>query len=304
MTGQPPYTPFENDKVEWLPPDSETAAPALAPRAEEELAQRRPTLVLFLAGRDGSSCCAANYERFVFRDRRVLELAQQFVTVRTDRSSLQPDELKRWGLTPERPAIVVSDGDGIVRARFDACTNSKDVADALEVVLKASAQKVRVGEQLAAAFAELDELLAKRAWRAAGTALRKLIRTTRNGPVAGVPRAERMLAALGRTGDELFAAALAQPAPEERYRQLMELRHEFWDFDVVERIRLEITGLVEGEATRGPVREYQARCLLEEGEAKLAKGERGVGRALLLKVGREFPGTQAAARAQELLAQR
>jgi hypothetical protein len=173
----------------------------------------------------------------------------------------------------------------------------------MEAVLKAAAGKAKVARDMTEAFAEVDELLRQKAWREAGVALRKLARV-KNGPVAGVPRAERLLAAIAKTGEEELAAALALSTCEQRYTRLMELRHLFWDFPAVERIRVELAALVEGEATKDAIREHQARTLLEEGLATIAKGQKQLGRSVLLKVGRDFPGTKAAARAQELLAEK
>lgn len=275
----------------------------MARRPEDLLDQRSPGLLLFLAGGDSQSCCAKNYERFIFRDKKVLDLAKRFTTVRVDRSGLSQEDLNRWELKREKPAILLLDGDGLVRARFDACTSASDVAEAMVAVLKAAAAKAKVAQDMTEAFAEVDELMKAKAWREAGVALRKLARL-KGGPVAGVPRAERLLAAIARTGEEELTAALALPTCEARYTRLLELRHIFWDFPAVERIRLELTALVEGEATKDAIREHQARTLLEEGLATIAKGQRQLGRSILLKVGRDFPGTKAAARAQELLAEK
>ena len=54
---------------------SEVSGPVLAANPGENLEPRKPSILLFLSGQDGGNCCASNYERFVFRDQKVVKRA-------------------------------------------------------------------------------------------------------------------------------------------------------------------------------------------------------------------------------------
>jgi hypothetical protein len=269
-------------------------------RPQDDLGQKTPGLFLLLSGQDTNNCCAANYERFVFRDRRVLELARSFVTMRLDRTGAPEELLQRLGSRREKPAIVLTDGDGLVRARFDACTSAKDVIEAMQVVLRVSAQKVRVAEKARELFKETATALERDGFRDAGTALRKVLRLD-DTPFACLPRAERELAAIAARGEAELEAARAIEVLTVRYDRLLYLRHEFWDFTVVDPIKADVVELEDGEATKQLIFEHRAATVLAQAEALLEAKETAKGRGLLRKLRRDFEGTAAAARAATLL---
>lgn len=300
MAGQDPYRPFENDKVTWIAPESEGAQGVAGARPSDDLAQKTPGLFLFLSGQDTTSCCAANYERFVFRDRRVLDLSRSFVTMRIDRTGAPEELLQRLGVRREKPAIVLTDGDGLVRARFDACTSAKDVVEAMQVTLRAAALKARVAERARELFKEAAVALERDGFRDAGVVLRKILRLE-DTPFAALPRAERELAAIAARGETELASARALEDLTVRYDRLLHLRHEFWDFAVVDPIKADVVELEEGETTKQLIFEHRAATLLAQAEALLEAKDTAKGRGLLRKVRRDFEGTQAAARAATLL---
>lgn len=285
----------------WLAPESETGQGVAGARPSDDLGQKTPGLFLLLSGQDAASCCAANYERFVFRDRRVLELSRSFVTLRFDRAAAPDDLLQRLGVRREKPAIVLTDGDGLVRARFDACTSAKDVVEAMQQTLRVAAQKARVAERARELFDEAAAALARDGFRDAGTALRKVLRLD-GTPFAAHPRAERELAAITARGEAELAAARALEDLTARYDRLLHLRHELWDFEpVVQPIKADLVALEEGEATRQLIFEHRAATLLAEAEALIDKDQAAKGRGVLRRLRRDFEGTRAAARATALL---
>ena len=302
MAGQDPYRPFENDRLPWRVGSSEEGRPFLLPPRDGELEFRQPAILVFVAARDATGCCAANYERFVFRDKKVVELTKQaFVAVRVDRAALGKEELEAWGLKAAQPALLVTDCEGQVAARWDACTSASTVYPALLQVLRRSRTKLKVGEAQKKALEEVAELVATGAYREARHRLQRLLRD-KDGPLAGRRRVELELQALTARGQALFAEAQGLEEPLERYARLIVLREEFWhDTALVGDLKAAVKALEEGEQTKGPVREWQAGQALAAAKAQLEKGKTSQGREALRQLQRDFPGTAAAAEATELL---
>lgn len=256
---------------------------------------------MFLAASDAGSCCAANYERFVFRDQKVLGLSGQFVTVRINRASAKADMLERFAVKKDRPALLVVDSEGVTSARFDLCTNAADVFKAMGACLKTSRKKVKVSIQMQGQFDDVKALVAQQSYRAAGSLLKK-IRRLKGGPAAGARRVDRLWGEIEATGRELYTEAKDMPVPTESYDLLLVVRHEFWFFDAVAAdARARITELESGEETAPVIKNHNGLKLVAEAEAWIAKGKAGKGRGILRKVRREFEGTEAAAKAAKLL---
>lgn len=238
----------------------------------------------------------------MFRDKKVVDLTKEaFAAVRIDRSGLSQEQLEAWKLQRGRPALLVTDGEGLVAARWDACTSAAVVHPALLEVLKRSRAKARIGEEQRQAFAEVAELVARGAYREARHRLQRVLRP-KDGPLGGKRRAERELEDLTARGRALFAEARALPSVTERYARLVGLREEFLlDEALIGELRAAIKALEEGPDTAGPVREWRAAQALEAARALLEQGKTSRGREALRQVQRDFTGTAAADQAGELL---
>ncbi|MDC3379260.1 hypothetical protein OAX78_03155 [Planctomycetota bacterium] len=299
VVGQDPYSPFENDRLQWQTDSSEGGAAVLAERSSDVIALRQPAIVLFLAGQDSANCCAANYERIVFRDRQVLRLAREFAQLRVDRTYVDDQTLARFEVTPQAPALLLLDNEGVVRGRFERCTNAAQVKDLMVLVLRASRAKARVAEDMNEQFERVAELDAG-AYRETQKQLRRVLRW-REGPERGIARANRMLADLEASAAQDLDVALNLETVADRYRELLHLRHELWNFEqLIPRVRTAVTDLEENEATCEAVRECQAQVALEAALEAL-ETRRSRGRALLIKVQRDFPDTEAARQAAAAL---
>lgn len=299
MAGQPPYKPFENDRVKWVKPSSETGKPILTARGKEDWSFRKPAVLVFLAATDGDSCCAANYERIVFRDRKVLAAAKRFVTMRLDRASLKPAVLKQFGVKKGKPAIRVTDCEGVVVAKFDLCANARDMVKAMIATLKRSKKKTKVARKMEDQFADVKKALAQPSYRQAAKLLRRLKRL-KGGPDAGYARAARLMSELTKEGDRQFKQALTL-ATVEQFDMLLNLRHEFWNFPVEKLVRRKLVKLETGEKTKDTIHAHKGNKLVAEAEALIREKKGAKGRGILRKVRRDFAGTPAAKRASELL---
>jgi hypothetical protein len=276
----------------------------LAERRDEDLNPRKPAVLLFLSSDDAGNCCAANYERFIFRDRKVLKLsAAEFVTVRLNRASVGAKLLGRFDVKRKKPALIITDGEGLIAARFDLCTSSNDVLKAMLGCLKTSRKKAKVALQMQERFEDVETFLKQRSFRAAGSLLKKILRT-KAGPKAGVRRATRIWNEIDEIGRRAYAEATETPVLTARYDLLLGLRHEFWFFTTLAKdVRAQITTLEQGEETRDTIHAHNGLKLVAEAETLIGKGRVGPGRTILRKVRREYSGTEAGKKADALLSQ-
>lgn len=299
MAGQPPYKPFENDRVKWVKPSSETGKPILSARGKEDWSFRKPAVLVFLASTDGDSCCAANYERIVFRDRKVLAAAKRFVTMRLDRAALKPAVLKRFGVKKGKPAIRVTDCEGVVVGKFDLCANARDMVKAMVATLKRSKKKTKVARKMEDHFADVKKALAQPSYREAAKLLRRLKRL-KGGPDAGYARTARLMSELTKEGDRQFKQALTMGTVDQ-FDMLLNLRHEFWNFPVEKLVRRQLVKLETDETTKDTIHAHKGNKLVAEAEALIREKKASQGRGILRKVRRDFAGTSAAKRASKLL---
>mgnify|MGYP003676031166 CR=1 FL=1 len=298
MTGRDPYKPFENTKVKWIKPKSEVGAPLLAARVAEEFTFRRPAALVFLGNADASNCCAANYERIVFMDKKVLKLTKAVLTLRIDRSTVDAETLERYGVQKNKPAIVVTDCEGEVVKLFNTCVNARDVAKAMVDSIKLSKKKRGLAKKVQGYLAKAEKLLAEPKIHEATLLFRKVL-NVKGAPAAGYERSNRVLKELHAEGQRRFDEAKEVTSPTRRFDQLIALRHDFVLYEgLIKPIRAEVVKLEEGEKTKDLIFVH--------------KGMREIGRALEIKDGKrqrtilrdvrfKWKGTAASERAAELL---
>jgi hypothetical protein len=277
------------------------SGPVLAPKGPEDLTPRKPAIMVFLSGSDGDNCCAANYERFVFRDQKVVKLAQQqFAVLRLDRKGTPKEVLERFKIDVSRPSLLVVDAHSQTYARWDTCANASDVYRAMMLCLKWSAKRVRVAAKQETMFLDAEKLLQQESYRAAGMLLNK-IKRTRGGPQAAILRADRMLGEIAAVGRERYEHAMGLASATQRYDELLHLRHEFWFFEVIDDAKRAVVALEDGAETGPVIHNHNGLKLLAEAKALIEAGKDAKGRTILRKVRKDFAGTQAASEAESLL---
>ena len=286
-----------------MPPKSESGAPLLAPQSEDTFVVRQPCVLVFLSAGDASNCCAANYERVVFMDKKVVGLTKKLTTLRLDRGAQDPKLLKRYEVKKDKPAIRVLDCEGEVVAGFDTCVNARDVYKAMLDSVKLSKLKVKLAKKVRKMLADADEELKEQDVRHCAQELRRIAKV-KGAPVCYLRRAERMLTQLGQEGARRLKEALEREKPTERFDLLMVLRHDFWDFDeLVTQIRPAIAKLEEDEKTKELIHDHKGQRQIVEALEMVKKGGAMArkGRGLLRKVRFDWKGYPAAKRAQEEL---
>lgn len=298
MTGQDPYKPFENTKVKWIAPKGEVGAPLLSARVAEEFTFRRPAALVFLGNADASNCCAANYERIVFTDQKVIKLTKTVLTLRINRATVDAKTLERYGVKKNKPAIVITDCEGEVVQRFVTCVNARDVAKAMISSVKLSKKKRSLAKKVRVHLAKAEKLLAEPKIHEASLLFRKVL-NVKGAPAAGYERASRVLKELHAEGQRRFDEAKGAKVATQRYDQLIALRHDFVLYEgLIKPIRAEIVKLEAGKKTKDLIFVHKGMREIDRALA-IKDGKRQ--RTILRDVRFKWKGTEASERAEKLL---
>ena len=128
---------MENHQLPW-------AALNSTARLTRELARGKRGLVLLLsAGSDTKSCCAANFERTLFRSPKLVKYAKQtLVPYRVDRSFGVGKALyAKYDLSETKPAVLVVDEHGDVLYKTQCCTEPRDFLKGMQVATLVSKKR-------------------------------------------------------------------------------------------------------------------------------------------------------------------
>ena len=102
----------------------------------------RPILVLYYKPTMAKDCCAANFERVVFRDKVIVELASKFKCVRTTEMSEQ--KIKQYGLDLKKPAIFLFDAEGGLLHKVQKCQNPRSYHRAMTSAYKLNSTRMKL----------------------------------------------------------------------------------------------------------------------------------------------------------------
>lgn len=170
---QEPYRPGENNRLSWVDPGVE--GPSLAP-GSAEAPREKPRLVLIYSGDMAKDCCAANFERSVFRYRPVVQAAAGFECFKIVYGG-ETGIFEGIELEAAKPAIVLIDGEGALLHKQQRCVDPKaylaTLRQALEIherrnakresytARRLEAREKAAGEEYRKALQILDGILAK-----------------------------------------------------------------------------------------------------------------------------------------------
>ncbi len=242
MPAQPPYTPFENDRLSWLKADEEAAAPALS-----KLGGSKPSLLLFIGHGDKDHCCAKAFERAVFKDQSVVAAAKEhFIAVRLDRESSvgRKFEIKK-------PTLVILDGEGAEVARFDDCTEPRWVLPVFEECLKRTRVVRARTAEWAPRIGRAEALVEEGKLRDASALVAKALRVERLGR-AVKDKLDRLAATLDEKAQARLDAAKDRESAEPiaAWVDYRSIRDEFWGLPGALRAKERIAALEKDPANK------------------------------------------------------
>jgi hypothetical protein len=293
---QKPYVPFENDRVSWLEPQSEAAAPAVSRKGGT-----KPSLLLFLSHEDGEKCMARNFERSVFRDAAVVNLAKDaFLCVRIDRTSSLCEPFALNG-----PELIIQDGEGDEIARFIECTDSAFVFEIMKEAIARCRETAKKGAEHAPRLARVEKLMSDGQTRDASAIVAKAKKEPRlskflREKVANLEQGLCDLAAPRLAEASAKDAAGDTPTAWKLYR---EVRDDFEGTTPSQQAKDALVALGKVPEKRAKLREAQAQDDLDAARALVEKGSRGQATLELRRIAGVYADTPVAEEAKKLLAE-
>ena len=135
--------------------------------------------MLAVDGRFDKDCCAANFERTLFRDQKCVELANQFRCVRisvavTSEDGKPVDLLAQYDLKPNKPAILLLDAESGLLHKQQFCANPPDYAKVMKNALALNKARVSKRSKLQLSYGTAVQHLERGEYRKAYKKLRKL----------------------------------------------------------------------------------------------------------------------------------
>ncbi len=253
--GQDPYKPFENNKVDWLAPESETAAPAMSRQGGSS----KPALLLFIGRGDAEHCCARTFERAVFRDQDVVAYVREnFLSIRLDRSG---EVAQKLGI--KNPSLVILDCEGEEVCRFVDCSEASLVLDLLKEAVSRSADLRARTAAWQPQLLRAEALTNEGKTREAATIMVKVLRLEHvtkllKEKIAQVAKSlddkaqERMAAAKAKEAEDAIAA----------WRLYREVRDDFWGLPAWTQAKAAIAAIEKNPANKDALkaaREVEAK---------------------------------------------
>lgn len=181
-------------------------------------------------------CCAANFERVVFRDAAIVEFSKKFKCVRNLELS---DELKkRWALDAKKPAILLFDAEGGLLHKVQECQNPKPYLRALSAAYKLNSTRMKLKDRYLALRKKARESIVKGKYDKALKTLESMLnrREVLAGSVLTMVQSDRQeLEAIGR---KLFAQANELREDQElikAYDLFREVKKQFARLDTIGR---------------------------------------------------------------------
>ncbi len=214
---QTPYVPGENNRLDWkdgLPlEEAGDASPAPGSAAgtgtSTGTAAPPPVLVLAYGSDMAKDCCAANFERTVFRTKAVVDVARSFECVKVAYGTAAAGALGAFELKPEKPAILLLDGERTLIHKQQSCIDPQKyfpiIREALSVHEKRMKGRDAFAAKLADARAKLEAEDCAKALKAVDGVLRKRAELT--GRL--LAEAARIKAALIAKGGAWMSEAMA-----------------------------------------------------------------------------------------------
>ncbi len=230
--GQAPYRPGENDRLPWEELGDLNGA------LNREEGGARPILVLVVSSEFSKDCCAANFERAIFRDKDCVELAKSFLCVRYNAVvGAEANWVERFSVNTKKPAILLLDAEAGLLHKQQLCANPNDYEKAMKDALAANEMRVKLRPKFLAERAEARRALDEKDFAKAAKALAKLCerKTQMSGSV--LERVEKDLAELEGAAKTSFAAASeARDGARllDAYKQFRSLEKDFAVLDAIE----------------------------------------------------------------------
>ncbi len=163
---------MENEQLAWRSDAVGISEIAKAARKEKG----KVALVLLVSPSDGKDCCAANYERTLFRSPRLVKYARGgAVPFRFNRDHGIGRELyASFELDSKKPSVLALDLDGTLLYKTQRCTEPRDCLKGLAVARAISARKQAYAPKVEERLSKARKLINDRDYKKALESLSRI----------------------------------------------------------------------------------------------------------------------------------
>lgn len=200
-SGQSPYVPGENDRLTWA------NATNLSRILNREEGNTRPLLVLVYSSSHAEDCCAANFERTVFRYDRVVSMAKSFDCMKYQTSGNSP-LYRKFGLNKKKPAILLLDAEGGLIHKQQECADPKKYSKVVKSALGLNQKRIDLRQKYLAKRQEIRDMIEGREFKKALRSIEKTLKKKNYlmGDVQNMIEADQ--AEIAEVGQSLFDQAV------------------------------------------------------------------------------------------------
>ncbi len=199
---QAPYVPGENDRLSWLKEID------LAKFLKREMGARTPMLLFVYGSGMTKDCCAANFERALFRNEEIVELSRKFHCLKYNASGTPEGSLlEPYKLNPRKPAILLLDAEAGLLHLQQACANPPDYVKFMRQALQLNDVRASLFSKHMASYRAAHDLVVSKQY---GKALKELnaLRGRRDQIMGSVQvLVEADLAELSKAAEEMLSEA-------------------------------------------------------------------------------------------------
>lgn len=229
--GAAPYVPGESTLLPWR------KGASLHDALHREQGAIQPVLIYLYSSSMNEDCCAANFERALFRYEATVEAFRSWACYKIEVSTAKPAELAPFDLRKDKPALLLLDAEGGILHKQQLCVDPAKFLRVIESAKKLSDLRFGLKERHLAKRKEARELAEEQSFDRALRILDDLLseREKLSGHVIELVEKDR---------DDLAATARGQLAEADRLRAENQLLESYRLYEKVEKefARLEELG--------------------------------------------------------------
>ncbi|HIA28049.1 MAG TPA: hypothetical protein EYN79_08040 [Planctomycetes bacterium] len=137
--GASPYNPGENEILEWI------RGGTLGHALQREEGSMRPVLIYLYRSDMNENCCAANFERALFRYQPTVRAFARFACYKIEsRTVKEKGLLEQFDLRSDKPALLLLDAEGGLLHKQQLCVDPKKFLRVISSSVRLSDLRVRL----------------------------------------------------------------------------------------------------------------------------------------------------------------
>lgn len=154
VAGAAPYVPGESTLLPWR--KDATFHDAL----HREQGSIKPVLIFLYSSSMNDDCCAANYERALFRFEKAVEEFKDWACYKIEKSTVtDADDLARFELRKDKPALLLLDAEGGLLHKQQLCVDPAKFMRVIQSAKRLSDMRFRLKDRYLAKRSQASDYL-------------------------------------------------------------------------------------------------------------------------------------------------